>query len=61
MPGRYLIYEDSFQDIPWTYNDFKTAAIAAREFKEEGKNPQIYQLIYANGEMQISERSAGLC
>lgn len=56
MTAKYLVYEDAYQDIPWACDDFKSASIMANDFEKEGKNPQIYKLVYANGEMQNGKK-----
>lgn len=56
MTAKYLVYEDTYDFIPWTCDEFKSASIMVNDLEKHGKNPQIYQLIYANGEMQNGKK-----
>lgn len=56
MATKYIVYEDSWSERKWTCNDFKTASIMANDFEKAGLNPSIYQLVYANGEMQNGKK-----
>lgn len=56
MATKYIVYEDPWLDDKWVFNDFKTASIKANDLEKAGLNPSIYQLIYANGEMQNGKK-----